>query len=112
MALRRSGVRIPLGPQFIKTSQVIKTCEVSKKVMAGVVGHPVSELGERGGSPTQRSRERSHPLKGARDRTRLATHQGDCAGESSSQRRVSPLSQTKVVAQNIILRYKPGGTAE
>ena len=55
MALRRSGVRIPLGPLALAigfepnaNSQKL----IAKKVTAGVVGHPVSEKGERGGSPS------------------------------------------------------------
>jgi hypothetical protein len=34
-----------------------------------------------------------------------------CAGESSSQRRVSPLSRQSDVRRNFVL-HKPGGTAE
>jgi hypothetical protein len=42
-----------------------------QKVMTGVVGHPVSEKGERGGSPSRRKWERHCTLTGTRDRTRL-----------------------------------------
>ncbi len=51
MALRRSRVRIPLGPQNSRSRQ---KCDL-QKVMAGVVSHPVSELGEQGVSPATAS---------------------------------------------------------
>ncbi len=71
MALRRSRVRIPLGPQY---DQYIKS-------QPGVVGHPASEMGERGESPSRRLR--SATLRPNSPGTR----KGDCVGESSSQRR-------------------------
>jgi len=37
------------------------------KVITGVVGHPVSEKGERGGSPSTVPAERQNPLTGTRD---------------------------------------------
>ncbi len=55
MALRRSGVRIPLGP-LVRKDQFGESIEL--KVMTGVVGHPVSEKGKRGESPLRRKRER------------------------------------------------------
>ena len=59
MALRRSGVRIPLGPLAGVTGTSGRSCAIMTKichikVTTGVVGHPVSELGERGGSPAKR----------------------------------------------------------
>jgi hypothetical protein len=62
------------------------------KVITGVVGHPVSEKGERGGSPSTVPAERHPHFAGASKKTELACFsQEDCVGENSSQRRVSPL---------------------
>ena len=63
MALRRSRVRIPLGPHNVGTGLV----SVQLKVMAGVVGHPVSEKGKQGGSPSMASNGNAR----TQDRTRL-----------------------------------------
>ena len=57
MALRRSRVRIPLGPHNVGIGLApiqnrAGARPAPTKVTAGVVGHPVSELGKRGGSPT------------------------------------------------------------
>jgi hypothetical protein len=55
MALRRSGVRIPLGPLARAINEVSRSCAIickTLKVTAGVVGRPVSEKGERGESPS------------------------------------------------------------
>jgi hypothetical protein len=50
MALRRSRVRIPLGPLMRAISEAGRSYAIinkySSKVRTGVVGHPVSELGE------------------------------------------------------------------
>ena len=45
--------------------------------MAGVVGHPVSELGERGGSPAMVSNGNTKK----EDRTRLLSRKRDFIGE-------------------------------
>src|ERR1700693_2884849 len=95
MALRRSGVRIPLGPLQRAISEAGRSYaimgKIFNKVRTGVVGHPVSELGKKGASPARRIRER-HP-----DRTRLLSlKMGNCAGESCSQRRASPLQRPRV----------------
>jgi len=56
MALRRSGVRIPLGPPARAIGEASRSCaimaKICRKVRTGVVGRPVSEKGERGGSPS------------------------------------------------------------
>ena len=90
MALRRSGVRIPLGPQHNLRIRIRNT-----KVMAGVVGHSVSEKGRQGESPsTAPNGSAKH-----KDRTRLLSQTRDCAGESekrSSQQRVARYSKRVV----------------
>ena len=59
MALRRPGVRIPLGPLSRSRLKRDLLCYNGEniKVRTGVVGHPVSELGKRGGSPAQCQRD-------------------------------------------------------
>ena len=62
MALRRSGVRIPLGPPARSDCRVYeggRSCaimaKIYRKVRTGVVGRPVSEKGDGhgpGGSPS------------------------------------------------------------
>lgn len=53
MALRRSRVRIPLGPQIeYRPQRFSKPVRSATKVLTGVVGHPVSEKGRQGGSPS------------------------------------------------------------
>ena len=60
MALRRSRVRVSLGPPAIA---LCYNRDNILKVMTGVVDHPVSEKGERGGSPSLRKRERPSPAQ-------------------------------------------------
>ena len=59
MALRRSGVRIPLGPPARAIGEASRSCaiiaKICRKVRTGVVGHPVSEKGKRGESPSTAS---------------------------------------------------------
>jgi hypothetical protein len=57
MALRRSRVRIPLGPQLIRPHRSLRPVRSERKVITGVVSHLVSELGEKGGSPAWMSNE-------------------------------------------------------
>ena len=106
MALRRSRVRISLGPPqavrdglchtwplMVYSAQRFVRCakQQAEKVTAGVVRHPVSEKGQRGGSPSPRPRERIRP------NSPVTLHWGDCAGEFSSRRRQRPLSQMRDV---------------
>ena len=115
MALRRSRVRIPLGPQ----NDVGHVSNVTTiQVMAGVVGHPVSELGD-GQSPGGSPATVSNGYASKEDRTRLLSRKRDFAGEGklgchptySSQRRESPLSQKRGKSK-LISTYNSGGTAE
>jgi hypothetical protein len=62
------------------------------KVRTGVVGYPVSEKGERGGSPSTVPAERHPHFAGASKKTELACYperkvarpevEGDCVGEN------------------------------
>ena len=55
--------------------------------MTGVVGHPVSEKGERGGSPSRCNRER--PVPGWVPEIELACpRKRDCAGERGKEPQV------------------------
>ena len=78
MALRRSGVRIPLGPPCNALQGMRERLEnpsrsyaiiakIFSKVRTGVVGYPVSEKGKRGGSPSLASNGNAI----CKDRTRL-----------------------------------------
>jgi len=90
------------------------------KVRTGVVGHPVSEKGRQGGSPSLWQREHKT------DRTRLSPTRRISLVNPSSQRRRSPLEQKERlnVRKSQVEGYqpfnfkpfnfqpKPGGTAE
>ena len=79
--------------------------------MTGVVGHPVSEKGRvprRGGARWKPFTVSSGIPVGPNS---PAPRKSDCAGESSSQRRVSPLSRKRGKAK-LISPYNPGGTTE
>lgn len=53
MALRRSRVRIPLGPQIeYRHRRFYRPVRSETKVTTGVVDHPVSEKGRQGESPS------------------------------------------------------------
>ena|GEM_PF-3451051 len=64
MALRRSGVRIPLGPPARAIGEASRSCaimaKISRKVRTGVLGYPVSEKGKRGESPSVVSNGNTH----------------------------------------------------
>jgi hypothetical protein len=78
----------------------------NNKVKTGVVGRPVSEKGKPGGSPSQHPRERIE--------TELACpRKGDCAGETSSQRRDSPLQRKRDVTLSVsrkVYRFEIGAS--
>lgn len=86
MALRRSRVRIPLGPPT-KTVAQKRNGLFYTKARIGVVGHPGSEQGERCGSPAGARRERQ--------KTELADRRqaGRCGETESSHNRVARYSQ-------------------
>lgn len=88
MALRRSRVRIPLGPPT-KTVAQKRNGLFYPKARIGVVGHPGSEQGERGGSPAGARRERQNQKTELADRRQA----GRCGETESSHNRVARYSR-------------------